>query len=316
MPTVLFCADPLNPRGVDPRFRAEAETVRDQGGTVAVADHDALRRGDGEAAVRPVPRDLGPMWYRGWMVTAAEYALLAAALRTRGGDLIVRPDDYARAHELPGWHDTFTGLTPRSVWLPLPPGRPSCRPPAAEALAELVRPLPGGPAVIKDYVKSRKHEWDEACFVPDLRDTAALHRIVARMIALQEEDLYGGLVVREYERYADTGEARVWWIDGEPVLYGPHPDTPDREPEPVPGPAIEAIGSAVRALGCRFITTDLARLADAPPGSGWRVVEVGDGQVSGLPSSTDPAYLFAPFPDPAPFPEPVHPLPPWAPPAG
>jgi hypothetical protein len=51
----------------------------------------------------------------------------------------------------------------------------------------------------------------------------------------------------------------------------------------------------VRLFGCRFITTDLAQLADG----GWRVVEVGDGQVSDLPSSADPADLYVHLPDPA-----------------
>jgi hypothetical protein len=38
----------------------------------------------------------------------------------------------------------------------------------------------------------------------------------------------------------------------------------------------------------RFVTTDLARRADGR----WRVIEVGDGQVSDLPSTVDPADLI------------------------
>ena len=37
-----------------------------------------------------------------------------------------------------------------------------------------------------DYVKSRKHEWDEACYVPDVHDVKSLHRTVRRMVELQE----------------------------------------------------------------------------------------------------------------------------------
>src|SRR5690606_24912805 len=126
----------------------------------ALVDHDALRRGDVEEAVRAVPRDLGPVWYRGWMLSSADYAAMAGALKRRGALLLTHPDDYRRAHELPGWHDTFAGLTPQSVWRPLSPGEDP------GDLAELVRPLREGPGIVKDYVKSRKHEWDEACFVP------------------------------------------------------------------------------------------------------------------------------------------------------
>lgn len=284
--TVLFCADPLDPRRVDPHFGRESEAVRDHYGTFSLIDHDALLAGDAAAAVRRVPADLGAAWYRGWMVDADQYATLHAALRKRGVRLFTDPDDYRRAHELPGWHEAFAGLTPRSVWCPVRPG--AVVPEPAE-LAELVRPLAAGPAVVKDYVKSRKHEWLEACFVPDLSDTDRLRTVAQRMVDLQEDFLTGGVVVREYEAYV-TGEARVWWIDGEPAVIGPHPDDPGVEPVP----DLTAVGPAVRALGCRFITTDLARCDDGR----WRVVEVGDGQVSDLPITVDPIDLYSQLPMP------------------
>lgn len=281
--TVLFCVDPLNPRRVDPHFAREAMAVRDHYGDVALVDHDALRAGDARTAVRRVPRDLGPAWYRGWMITSGQYAALAKALKERGVTLLTHPEDYRRAHELPGWHDTFAGLTPLSVWCPVEPGR------LPKNLGELVRPLPDGPAVVKDYVKSRKDRWAEACFVPEVRDTERLTAVVAKMIELQDEFLAGGVVVREFEPY-DGAEARVWWVDGEPALVGPHPDTPGAEPDPV----LDGVGTAVRSLGCRFITTDLAMRSDGE----WRVVEVGDGQVSDLPTTLDPIDLYAHLPVP------------------
>ncbi|WP_433326292.1 ATP-grasp domain-containing protein [Spirillospora sp. CA-294931] len=282
--TVLFCVDPLHPRRVEPHFSREAAAVRDHYGEIALVDHDVLRLGDAETAVGAVPRNLGPVWYRGWMLTSEQYSALSVALKKRGATLLTHPEDYRRAHELPGWHDTFAGLTPHSVWCPLAPGE------SPRDLSELVRPLRGGPAIVKDYVKSRKHEWDEACFVPDVKNLPQLRSIVAKMIALQDEFLAGGLVVREFEPYDGGGEARVWWVDGEPALVGPHPDSPGLEPDP----ELDAVAPAVRTLGCRFITTDLARREDGQ----WRVVEVGDGQVSDLPSTVDPMDLYAHLPVP------------------
>lgn len=286
--TILMCADPLNPGRPDAHFRPAARAVRDSGGTVALFDHDALQRGETATAVRRVPRDLGPMWYRGWMVTPDEYTALAAALAERGSPLAVSPDRYQSAHELPGWYDTFAELTPPSVWLPLAPHQG----PDPAALARLVRSLRPGPAVVKDYVKSRKHEWHEACFVPDMRDTDRLHRVVARLVELAGDFLAGGIVVREFEAYDGTGEVRVWWIDGEPVLVGAHPDTPETLPGDGRRPDLTAVGAAVTRLDCRFVTTDLARRTDGD----WRVVEVGDAQVSDLPRSVDPATLLARLP--------------------
>jgi hypothetical protein len=281
--TILMCVDPANPRRVEGHFAREAEAVRALGGSVALIDLDALRRGDAAAAVRRVPYGLGPVWYRGRVITAGQYAALAAALGVRDVALAVPPDGYQKAHELPGWYDTFAGVTPASVWLPMPPGKA----PTADELADLVRPLRPGPAVVRDYAQARRREWDEACFVPDLSDTARLHATVSRFVERQGDLLAGGVVIREHESYED-GEARVWWVDGEPVLVGPHPDTPDRHPRP----QAEPIAPCVRALGCRFITTDLARSADGA----WRVVEIGDGQVSDFPAIAEPADLYLSFP--------------------
>ncbi|MGY0055825.1 ATP-grasp domain-containing protein [Streptomyces sp. LZ34] len=276
----LFPCDPLAPRRVDPEFAEEARAARALGVTVALVDHEALMSQGAADAVARVPRDAGPAWYRGWMVSGNRYAELSAALADRGCALLTSPERYRAAHELPGWYDTFAALTPRSAWLPSPPDRA----PGEAELADLAARLGGGPAVVKDWVKSRKHEWTEACYVPDLADAPRLAAVVARFVELQGEFLTGGVVLRAYEPYAPVGEARVWWVDGEPALVGPHPDSPELRPSP----DLAAVAPAVRELGCRFVTTDLALREDGR----WRVVEVGDGQVSGLPRDADTDALF------------------------
>ncbi|WP_246157696.1 ATP-grasp domain-containing protein [Catellatospora sichuanensis] len=282
--TVVFCADPLAPARTDPHFAIQARAVRDAGAVVALLDLDALLAGDVAAAVRRIPRDLGSVWYRGWMIPVGRYAALSDALAGCGVTLRVSATAYRAAHELPGWYATLAQVTPESVWTPWQPGEP----PTVGQVAELVAPLGGGPAVVKDYVKSRKHEWAEACYIPDLTDVAHAHRVVTRMVELQEEFLQGGLVVRRFEQFARrdgrTVEARVWWVGGEPVLAGPHPDTPDLFHEP----DLTAIAPLVAAFGHPFVTTDVALRDDGM----WRVVELGDGQVSDLPTVVDPAAVL------------------------
>ncbi|MGW1179037.1 ATP-grasp domain-containing protein [Kitasatospora sp. NPDC002543] len=335
-PAIVFPADPLNPRRPDPHFAWEARMLRELGGEHHLVDHDGLLAGRAEEAVRRVPRDSGPLWYRGWMLSSARYADFSAALAARGGNLLTSPPGYAAAHELPGWYGVFEGATPASAWIPS--DGPAA--PGPEELAEAAARIGGrGPAIVKDYVKSRKHEWHEACYVPELADLAAVGRVVERFVELQGEFLAGGVVLRRYEEFEGAGvpaegpagaggaggtdgagdsggaggaggvaapgvasagpaedgapgsggravEARVWWLDGRPVLVGPHPDAPRRAVEP----DLTDVPALVRRLGCRFVTTDLARRAD---GSGWRVVEVGDGQVSDLPRGIDAAGLLA-----------------------
>ncbi|MFJ2579634.1 ATP-grasp domain-containing protein [Kitasatospora aureofaciens] len=294
VPAIIFPSDPLNPRRPDPHFAWEARLLQELGGEHHLIDHDALLAGQAEEAVRRVPQGSGPLWYRGWMMPSASYAAFGAALAGRGGELLTSAAGYATAHELPGWYGVFDGATPPSVWIP----SAGAAAPGPEELAEAVARLGGhGPAIVKDYVKSRKHEWHEACYVPELADLAAVGRVVARFVELQGEFLAGGVVLRRFEEFerapdgdaaADVRpvEARVWWLDGEPVLVGPHPDAPHHEVDP----DLTGVRSLVRTLGCRFVTTDLASRAD---GSGWRVVEVGDGQVSDLPRGIDASGLLS-----------------------
>ncbi|MFF3326679.1 ATP-grasp domain-containing protein [Streptomyces sp. NPDC002889] len=283
---VLYCCDPLNPRRADEHFADEAREVRAAGGDIALIDHDALLQGNAELAVARVPEGLGAAWYRGWMIPAVQYADLNAALLRRGSSLIVGPDRYRAAHELPGWYEAFTDVTPASAWQPTGPGQ---APPLAQ-LSALAAQLPSGAAIVKDYVKSRKDAWDQACYIPDLGDRRQLQRIVGRFVELQAEFLAGGIVLRAYESFVKdvtaAPELRVWWLDSEPRLITPHPDSRSTR---APAPELDHITPAVRGLGCRFVTTDVALREDGM----WRVVEVGDGQVSDLHTACDPAALAA-----------------------
>ncbi|GIH81246.1 hypothetical protein Plo01_76750 [Planobispora longispora] len=274
----LFCADPLRPRRVDPHFAAQMLAVRDRDGPLALIDHDALVAGRAEEAVARVPEGFGPVWYRGWMLRSGQYAELEEALRARGCRLLTDAGRYRRAHELPGWLHCFRELTPRTAVVPMAPGE---RAPRGQRLARLAGGLGETGFVVKDYVKSRKHEWAEACHAPD---PEALERVAARFVELQGEDLTGGLVIRQFERFTGA-QVRVWWVDGEAVFAGPHPDSPE---DVVGRPEIlDEVREAVRNLGVRFVTTDLVRRADGV----WRVIEAGDGQVSDWPSAADPGVL-------------------------
>ncbi|MGW4624810.1 ATP-grasp domain-containing protein [Streptomyces rubiginosohelvolus] len=278
----LFCADPLRASRPDPQFAGDVAAARAAGGRIALLDHDALLAGDAAGAVARVARDSGPYWYRGWMIPSARYAELEAALGARGCTLLTDAVGYRRAHELPGWYEEFEGLTPRSVWCATVPGAP---PPSAGELARLAAPLGPGPGIVKDFVKSRKHEWHEACYVPELGDRRQLASVVGRFVELQGDFLAGGLALRTFEPFVAGGEARVWWVDGEAVLFTAHPDTPDRHPIP----ELPSVRETVGRLGLRWVTTDLALREDGV----WRVVEVGDGQVSGLPTGAETGELFA-----------------------
>ncbi|MCG8918478.1 ATP-grasp domain-containing protein [Actinokineospora sp. PR83] len=268
---LLVPADVLHPRRVDEHFAPEAKAARAVGLEVALVDHDALARpGGAEEAVRRV-RGSGSAVYRGWMLTADRYADFAEALLRRGVVVRTSAEQYRRAHELPEWYADLAEVTPRSVWTV-----GADRGAFDRARVE----LGGGPAVLRDYCKSMKHHWDEAAYIPDLADADAAWAVAARFRELRDEDMVGGFVLRRFEELA-AAEVRTWWVDGECLLVGAHPDTPDELPA---GFDLGGAGPLVAGLGVPFVTADFARRADGV----WRLVEVGDGQVSDRPRTLGP----------------------------
>jgi ATP-grasp domain, R2K clade family 3 len=95
---------------------------------------------------------------------------------------------------------------------------------------------------------------------------------------LRDDDFTGGFVLRRFEEFTGA-EVRTWWVDGVCRLVGAHPDTPDAKPPAAFDPA--AVAPLVAALRLPFVTVDLVRRADGV----WRVIEVGDGQVSDRPAT-------------------------------
>jgi len=145
-------ATPSVPGGPNEHFATEAEAARALGIVVRTIDHDALTAGDVRVAVRLVDEPSDDAVYREWMVRSEHYDLLGHALVARDVRLRASPADYRRAHELPGWYDAFSGLTPESRWLASA---------GVDGIDVLLRGFPAGAAVLKDYVKSMKHRWDE-----------------------------------------------------------------------------------------------------------------------------------------------------------
>jgi hypothetical protein len=277
---LLFPADVLRPRRVDEHFADEAEAARAADRRVALVDHDALAAGgDVRDAVARVPGDSTAI-YRGWMLTAGRYAGFAAALAERGVRLHTDAEQYRRGHELPGWYDALSAVTPASVWTV-----GTDRDAFDAARAE----LGAGPAVLRDYTKSMKHYWHEAAYIPELADPAPAWRVARRLVELRGDDLTGGFVLRRFERFTGA-EARTWWVDGECRLITAHPDTPAESPPDELDVAF--LRPIVGGLGLPFVTVDLARRDDGV----WRVIELGDGQVSDRPAGTPAADLVAALP--------------------
>lgn len=292
---LLFCSDPLDLRQPDEAFASEAQAARACGWEVGLIHFETLVIGQPLSQVlRRVPCPESPQVavYRGWMLRPEHYERLYEGLEDRGIRLVNTPEAYTHGHHLPASYDVVREWTPRTVWTrEVGPG-------AEEGWMRLLEPFGDRPVLVKDFVKSRKHEWAEACFIPSASDPAAVSRVARRFLELQGEDLNEGLVFREFVEFVPLAghprsgmprvrEFRTFVLDGRPLLEVPYWDDVDRVGE---GPSLDAFAEVFSRVRSRFFTVDFAQRRDD---GRWMIVELGDAQVSGLPERADREAFFS-----------------------
>jgi hypothetical protein len=166
---LIYCADPLHPRQPDSAYQAEIAAAEAVGLAYGLMSYEALvDDGDAEASVQRIPTQSPPVTgiYRGWMLRPSQYARLYDALQARGIHFINDLTAYRHCHYLPEWYPQFEGYTPRSVWLAGGSELPM------DTIQRALQPFGAQPVLVKDFVKSRKHEWDSACYIPSARGAA------------------------------------------------------------------------------------------------------------------------------------------------
>lgn len=285
---ILFCSDPLNGKSVDPDYLHEYECAHQLGLEVHLLSLEDALDGAYARAARQIPVLDTPetFVYRGWMMKPEVYAGLYAELLRRGAILINTAEQYRNGHYFPYAYEAIREATPRSVWVEeaeLDEG--------LEAVYERMNVFGAGPVLIKDYVKSRKHEWEEACWIPDASDRQRTMNVLRNFIDRQGTELSGGLVIREFvplEQLAVhpksgmplSNEYRLFFLHHRLIADAAYWDEAEYEQEM---PDLSRFTELAQKLDSAFFTMDIARTATG----GWTVIEAGDGQVSGLPGQTD-----------------------------
>lgn len=285
MTTILFPARP-GTREVDSAFESERDAAASAGFSTALVDDGELAFG-GDVRLVGLPREPGRVIYRGWLMRSSDYARCADVLQGRGFTLETSPADYLCTYHLPNWYGLVaaSGLTPKTIWFA---GKEFD---LSEIAARVHEQFGRSALVLKDYVKSRKHEWFEACFIPDAGDLDAIRRVTQRFLELQDEALVGGLVYREFwptrsvglhpkSRAPMANEHRLFVWRGKVFYSRPYWSVADygdvRPPVDLVAPILEKNVSP-------FYAVDIAELERG----GWFVVECNDGGSAGLPDPND-----------------------------
>ncbi len=219
--------------------------------------------------------------YRGWMMKPEEYSRFYEALGQRGVRLITTPEAYERFHIFPNIYGAFSEDTPKMITVP---HGGSCDLVDLVDLAQIKAQL--GRFMVKDYVKSVKGTDFPRYFSEDITEEE-FGRQLEIFYKYRGSLLTGGLCFKQYVelmKYGGyTNEWRVFYLFGNVLSRCPNSGQPNHAPAPP-----HELVKKYSALDSPYYTVDYAELADGS----WKVLEAGDGGVSGLSPGQDMGAYF------------------------
>ena len=247
MPGFLYPNDPLHPRLPEPFFADEFDAILESGFEATVFSLESLVEDDRFIPASPLPS--GDIIYRGWMLFSHHYEALYAAVLTKGARLLTDPKTYLSTHHLPKWYPLIAELTPETHIFP-----------ATDDIVAALTALGWSEFFVKDYVKSLKTSRGCA-IISDPTDVVGLAREMRRFRGTIE----GGFCIRRVEDFILDTEQRYFVFNR--IAHA-------SEPGEIP----DLVLRCAERIHSPFFSVDIAQRADGL----WRVVELGDGQVSDL----------------------------------
>ncbi|SHK35885.1 protein of unknown function [Clostridium cavendishii DSM 21758] len=274
--TFLFCSDPLNKNKPDMDYIDEYEEAKSNGINVLLFSYEDLTEfGKVNVSLNP---QINRVIYRGWMLKPKEYECLYNNLEDKNYYLINTPDEYVNTHYLPNWYQHFEVLTPKTIWSENVPNK--------EEIINMLKDFNEEPIIVKDYVKSRKHEWYESCYIENPKETEKALKVVNNFIKGQGEYLNQGVVLRKFIELESIGfhgksgmpisnELRLFIFNYKVVCVVGYWNGKNINEYPE---FVDDIIEKIKNIKSNFFTVDIAKKSNGE----WIVMELGDGQVSGL----------------------------------
>lgn len=234
--------------------------------------------------------------YHGWMMTYKQYTEFHSMLEDNGYKLINNPSQYIGCHHFNNWYDIISDLTPESIIIKVD---------SINIILEQIIKFQNkvkSPLIIKDYVSSLKHNWNDACFIPKDSDLLSIAKIISMFLKIKEEygGMQGDIVIRKFVNLKQIGvhdkssmpisrEFRTFIYKGNIIDTSEYWDQGKYYGSLPPSNFINEIADRVYSkIGSNLFTIDISQLED----DSWICIEVGDGQVSSLPSSANKEKFF------------------------
>lgn len=281
---VIFCDSVFDNKIIEPDYVDEKKAAHKVGFDFSLISFEELTSGNIITALRFVKiseiEEIGI--YRGWMLTIDQYKMLYNGLLKKNIKLINSPTEYQHCHYLPDSYNKIKSNIPKSNWTTQLD---------RSSILKMVNKFGTNPIIVKDFVKSEKHHWEEACFIPDASNSDKVMAVVDKFIELRGDSLNKGLVFRQFEELEFlaehpksgmplTKEFRIffanksiiqvfnYWDEG---AYG------ETKPE------LNKFAEIGKSIESNFFTMDVAKKKNGD----WIIMELGDGQVAGLPDNAD-----------------------------
>ena len=292
---ILFPESP-DRNEVDLSFAAELNAAKSAGFEVGLVPWE-LTFGHFKSAKK------GPALYRGWILEPSQYKTAYEKAKNSGIDLWTTPEEYRYGSELPLWYrdlgaetsHVILRWTPKSIWFPK-----DTFPQVFPDLPELLLSSFGDRSVIvKDYLKSQKHYWYEACFIPNLKDSEHVMKVTKTFLELQDQFLSGGLVFREFVEFKRVGihpksrmplinEWRAFFWDSKLLYLAPYWSDGADYSSGVSVPNPVQAEELARNIKSRFFALDIAELQNG----NWMAIEVNEGCTAGIPEGGNPHDFY------------------------
>lgn len=287
---VIFCDSVIDHRTVEPDYEKEWKSAIKAGFNTSLISYEELTEGNISRALRFIKplENLEKAIYRGWMLTPKQYEALYQGLLDKNVKLTNTPSEYSHCHYLPNSYSRIESITPKSNWTTNL---------NEKSILELTNEFGGNSIIVKDFVKSEKHNWDDACFIPNASDKSKVKSVVDRFIELRGDSINEGIVFRQFEelefltQHSKSGmpltkEFRIFFHNNEVVKvfdYWDEGEYGETKPE------LNKFKDIAKNIDSNFFTMDVAKKKNGD----WIIMELGDGQVSGLPdnANTDSFYL-------------------------
>lgn len=284
---IIFPAYPDLPRKLNPYFQSEVNAAQSAGFGISIVSDENT-----PGPMTLSNRTADSYIYRGWLVKPVYYQELVNLTEDK---LLNSYESYMISYEFPRWYSQFTTEdTPESRII----DAEEIIKRGVEGVAqEVVRYFDSNaPLMMKDFLKSLKYEWYDACLIKDGSDVKEIMRIMNNFFHLRGPDFVGGLVFRKLLNLKRAGihpktrtpvpiEFRTFYVHQKPMLtisiWEKEVGIDYRaEGKPPPPEFLESVGQKIISP---FVAVDHARDVNDKE---W-VIEVNDGGAAGLPEHLD-----------------------------